>query len=515
MSNCYNKKPSLISTIALGITCMLGSGWLFAAYYAAKNTGPSAYISWIIGAILALILSLLLAEMTCSHTKETSFFTRLFTISHKNEDFGFITSSAAWLALVVTIASEASATIQYLSAAFPVLEPYIYVDSNLTNIGILLVILVLSLYVLVNFWGIRFLVKVSNVITLFKIIIPTSTVIILMVAAFHTSNFTSHGFAPYGYGNIFSTVVDSGIFYSFYGFAILATFSSELDNPKRNIPIALAASIFIILAIYLGLQTAFIGALPVEMVAKGWAHLDFSSPLAQLLLLFQINILAIWATVIYLDAMVSPSGTGVVYAASASRMLQGMAEDRQAPAYFKKTHPIYNFSHRSLIFTILVCMGVVVFFKNWQDIVIVVTVFQLLSVVAIPVSYTKFKLNESAQHKSIKQFRMPCGKVLSYFMFLFITYMLAQAKVEILVLVLILSLVMFLFYSVTSYKYQIRKVLISLASSCSIFAYMAFSIVIGYMNEYGVLFQPLYFLCFIVISTIMYSWLLSQKNYHK
>lgn len=72
------------------------------------------------------------------------------------------------------------------------------------------------------------------------------------------------------------------------------------------------------------------------MVAKGWAHLDFNSPLAQLLLLFQINILAIWATVIYLDAMVSPSGTGVVYAASASRMLQGMAEDNQAPAYFKK-----------------------------------------------------------------------------------------------------------------------------------------------------------------------------------
>ena len=213
--------------------------------------------------------------------------------------------------------------------------------------------------------------------------------------------------------------------------------------------------------------------------------------------------------------MVSPSGTGIVYAASASRMLQGMAEDNQAPAYFKKTHPIYNFSHRSLIFTILVCMGIVVFFKNWQDIVIVVTVFQLLSVVAIPVAYTKFKLNEPTQHKSDKQFRIPCGKILSYLMFLFITYMLAQAKVEGLVLVLMLSIIMFLSYSITSYKYQARKVFISLASSCSIFGYMAFSIVIGYMNKYGILLQPLYFLFFIVISTIIYFWLLSQKNYHK
>ncbi|MDC0535534.1 APC family permease [Francisellaceae bacterium] len=505
------KQPSLITAIGIGIGCMIGSGWLFAAYYASKYAGPAAYISWFIGAGLTLILALLLAEIACMYNKERSFFSRLFNISHKNQDFGFVIAISGWLGVVVTIPSEASATIQYLSTAFPSLTTYIYSNNDLTWFGIASVAGLMLIYMLVNYWGIRFLAKVNNAITVFKIIIPIMTAIILIVAGFHTSNFSSQGFAPNGFGKAITAVVDSGIFYAFYGFGMIAIFSSELKNPSKNIPIALITSVVLVLIIYLLLQTAFIGALPVDMVAKGWSNLDFTSPLVQVLLLFQINILALWATILYVDAGVSPSGTGIIYAGSASRMLTGMAKDKQAPAFFDKIHPIHNLSQRSLVFTILVCIGIVIFFKNWQEIMIVVTVFQLLSCMAIPVSFTKLRKSEP---NKTRDFKVRGGVVLSYFIFIIVTYLLAQASTDALWLSLILHAVFFLFYGASYYKGNPTKVLRSLASSYSIFVYLGFSVIFGYFHEYDILTTFWGIALFIILTSINYYLLINQKSYN-
>ena len=43
-----NKGPSLFTAIALSVGTMLGSGWLYASYYAAKATGGASILSWII-----------------------------------------------------------------------------------------------------------------------------------------------------------------------------------------------------------------------------------------------------------------------------------------------------------------------------------------------------------------------------------------------------------------------------------------------------------------------------------
>ena len=52
---------------------MIGSGWLFSAYYAAQYTGPIAIISWIIGAAMALLLAFLLAEVASIYKMRAMF----------------------------------------------------------------------------------------------------------------------------------------------------------------------------------------------------------------------------------------------------------------------------------------------------------------------------------------------------------------------------------------------------------------------------------------------------------
>ena len=65
-----NKQPNLFSAITIGVGSIIGSGWLFASYYAAKYAGPISILSWVIGAILALSLALLLAEIATMYQEK-------------------------------------------------------------------------------------------------------------------------------------------------------------------------------------------------------------------------------------------------------------------------------------------------------------------------------------------------------------------------------------------------------------------------------------------------------------
>lgn len=43
---------SLFQLVMLGLGSLIGSGWLFGAWEAAKVAGPAALISWVIGAVV-------------------------------------------------------------------------------------------------------------------------------------------------------------------------------------------------------------------------------------------------------------------------------------------------------------------------------------------------------------------------------------------------------------------------------------------------------------------------------
>lgn len=373
---------------------------------------------------MVLILSLLLGEIA-SFRPVRGLFGRLLTISH-NPDMGFVVAISNWVGLLLTIPSEAQATIQYLSTAYPKLEPYIFSNHDLTYVGILCVIVLIFIYGLINYWGVKTLTKFTNFMTIFKIGVPVLTGLILLYTSFNAHNFVAYhdSFNPYGYGAVFSAVVTCGIFYSFYGFGTIATFCSEIKNPKRNIPLELTGCIVICLIIYLLLQVAFIGALPSHLLAHGWHELNFTSPLAQLMLLLNLNVFAIC---LYIDAAISPSGTATVYAGSAGRIFTGMAQDKQMPQFFAKMHEQFNLSRRSLIFGLLICIGIVLFFRNWQQLMIVVAVFQLLTCVAIPIAYVKLNTD---MKKEGDIFHVPCGRILSGFVYLLVSYLIIQSGLK-------------------------------------------------------------------------------------
>ncbi len=138
------KKPSLFTAIALSVGTMLGSGWLYASYYASQATGASSIFSWIIGAFVVLLMAFLLSELAVKYPTN-GLFTRLVTISH-NQHFGFVTGLSNWMLGLIIVPSEAMATTQYISSIYEPITPYVFSNGEFTFVGVLVVAVLMLLY---------------------------------------------------------------------------------------------------------------------------------------------------------------------------------------------------------------------------------------------------------------------------------------------------------------------------------------------------------------------------------
>ena len=285
-------KMGLVSATFLGITSIIGSGWLFAPYKTAQIAGPAAIYAWIIGALCIFFLALCFSEIAIQYPKR-GLSAILATISH-NPYFGFPFAIVNWLGIVAVIALEATATIQYLILVIPSIDVYLFHYGGLTWLGDICAILLILIYALTNYWGVRSLVKTNNILSVLKTIIPIVVALTIITVHFAPSNFTAvnHSFTPYGTGSIFKAIITTGIIIAFNGFQSVISFSSEIRNPRLTIPLSLMFCILFCLGVYLLLQVAFIGAMPADQLQHGWSAISMDAPIVNLAGLIGLMVLA-------------------------------------------------------------------------------------------------------------------------------------------------------------------------------------------------------------------------------
>ncbi len=380
-----NHKISLLSATLLSSTCMIGSGWLFSSQLSAKYAGNWAFLAWILAALIVCSVGMCLAKVVAIYPVRGAT-TRSSSLSHNNV-FGMPFAFANWFGIVMAVATEAQASTQYLAAATK--SNFLLQNHSLTVYGKLLALFFLLIYLVINFNGVKLLAKVNNVITILKIFTPLMAVLVFMIAALdhtgHTSNFVLSTNNHYGPGSAITAIIGAGLIYSFNGFQTSVAYASEIENPKRNIPLAILFSIGIVLVLYICLQYAFMAAIPhAALTAEGgWQGLNFSSPLLNLAMLLGLNFMAI---ILLADSVVSPSGTGYAYLGASSRMLYAMASEGQMPGWLAKLCPIYNFSKRSMMVNFLLIGFMLWNAHSWAGLMIIVTGFHLIGYMAAPVS---------------------------------------------------------------------------------------------------------------------------------
>jgi amino acid transporter len=267
----------------------------------------------------------------------------------------------------------------------------------------------MAVFVVVNFLGVRVLAHTNSAATWWKIAVPLIAIFVIAAGNFHPGNFTSEGFAPFGAKGVLTAISTSGIIFALLGFEQAIQLAGESRDPKRDLPRATLGSVAIGAVIYVLLQVVFIAALPHSAFAHGWAGLDFpgiDGPWAGLATLVGLGWLA-W--VLYLDAIVSPGGTGLIYTTATSRVSYGLARNGYAPKIFEKTDA-RGVPWFGLIIAFVT--GILCFlpFPSWQKLVSFITSASVLMYAGAPLAYGVFA-DRLPHHE--RPYRLPGGKLIA------------------------------------------------------------------------------------------------------
>ncbi|MFJ8199687.1 APC family permease [Streptomyces sp. NPDC096152] len=396
----------LIGLMWASVGSIIGSGWLYGAKSAVMTAGPAAIISWLIGAVAIVLLALVHAELGGMFPVAGG------TARYPHYAFGGLAGMSfgwfSWLQAATVAPIEVEAMIGY-AGHWDFAKGFLNHDSTLTTSGLIVAIALMAVFVAVNFLGVKVLAHTNSAATWWKIAVPLATIFVVAVGHFHGGNFTSHGFAPFGAKGVLSAISTSGIIFALLGFEQAIQLAGESRDPKRDLPRATLGSVAIGAIIYVLLQVVFIGALPLSTFAHGWANLNFpgiDGPWAGLTTLVGLGWLSV---VLYLDAVVSPGGTGLIYTTATSRVSFGLAKNGYAPKLFEKVDA-RGVPWFGLILSFLT--GIICFlpFPSWQKLVGFITSASVLMYAGAPLAYGVFS-DKLPNHE--RPYRLPAGKVIA------------------------------------------------------------------------------------------------------
>lgn len=438
----FNREISLLGLILIGTGSMIGSGWLFGSFFSAQLAGPSAILAWGIAAIVSFIIALPLAEIGTLFPVSGSFIEVTY-LTH-GQLSGFLLSVLAWLGMASIPPIEVQGVLLYLGNYWPALlveKQHIY---SLSLLGDRIGILLLCVFVVINFFTIGFVSRCNDAITTWKIVIPTLLIIVFFCVSFHPSNFTSHGFWIHHYEGVFQALISGGVIYSLLGFRQIITIAGEVKNPRRAIPIALIASLFITAMIYILLQTAFIAAVEPAWISHGWAELSYhhdKGPLAGMAENFGLIWLAI---ILYIDAVISPSGTGLIYSTSTARVVYSMAHKNAIPHFFTYLNR-FKSPIAGLLLNLAFGILFLRIFTGWQSMAGFIVLALVLSYAISPISFAALR-TQLPNHP--RPFKLPAGIFISCVAFILcngIAYLAGWVLFKPLFVMLVISVLIFLF----------------------------------------------------------------------
>jgi amino acid transporter len=386
-------------------TSIIGSGWLFAPLSAALLVGGASVLDWVIAGAVVIVLALCHAELGAMYPVSggTARFPHFAFGSGAGISFGFF----AYLQAVTIAPVECFAFMNYASYYWHSI--YDSKTGNVTGTGFALTIVLMAVFVAVNFLAMRSFSRVNSAITWWKVAIPVLAIIVLAFK-FHGGNFTAGGFMPGGAHGLFAALPLAGIIFAYSGFEQADQLAGEIKNPGRNLPLAIIISVLIGTLVYTLLEVVMVGAMPASLLSHGWAGFSNAAikagPFAGLSALIGLGWLA---TILRLDAFISPSGTGLIYTTGTSRISYGLARNRYAPQIFGRVSS-NGIPWVGLFGAFLFGLLFLLPFPSWHSLVSLITGASVLMYAGAPLSLGAFR---GQVPEASRPYRMPGAAVLA------------------------------------------------------------------------------------------------------
>jgi amino acid transporter len=475
-----NKNLSPLGLLWISLTSMIGSGWLFGPLYSAHFAGPAAILAWPIAGILLLFVAFCYAEVGSMFPEENNL-ARLPFYTHGHLT-SLIISCLTWLSLATIPVIETQGLIQYASNYVPNVMTYENLHYVITPMGYVVALILLLSFVFLNYFGVRFFARINAGFTLWKLLIPSITIIAFLSTRYQSQNFWQYGgFMPYGWEGVMAAMSSGGVLFSLLGFRQVIIMMCQIENPGKYLPLVLFSSLALTTCLYTGLQWAFIGSLQAKDLLHHWAHLSFpgdAGPFAALAALTGM----IWLSrLLYIDAFISPYSTGLVYSTTGAFMLASISTMDYAPKILAEKNN-YNVPWISLCVNFL--LGAVMFFllKSWQEMASFIVAALMLSYAIGPICLVC--LRKQLPHYN-RPFRLYCGPIVAFIGFYVCTAGVYWSGVHSVIRLLVLVALGMSIYLLYNRVLQNKHKEIDSKNSFWLLCYLISLGVFSYLGNYG------------------------------
>jgi AAT family amino acid transporter len=300
---------------AIGVGLFLGSG------YTVRLAGPGVIITYLLGAIIALIISYSLAEMAVVHPVAGSF--GVYAEIYLSRWAGFAVRTTYGLVQIIAIGAEVTAVAIYFTFWFPTVPQWMWVLA--VSIGLVAInTMQVGKFGEIEYWFA--LIKVVAILAF----IAVGGALILGIGTKHAvglSNLTAHGgFLPHGVTGVWLAL--TLVVTSYMGVEAIAVTAGEAERPEESIPKAMRTIVYRLIIFYVLAITIMLAMTPWNQTGSG-NGLN-ASPFVQAFSSAGIPYAAGIMNAVVITAALSSSNTDLYLT---TRMLYSLARGRFAPAW--------------------------------------------------------------------------------------------------------------------------------------------------------------------------------------
>ncbi len=339
-----NRGLGLLDVTMIGVGAMIGAGIFALTGIAAGEAGPvGLLLAFLLNGVVTSLTGLTYAELGAAIPEAGGGY--LWVRESLSRFWGFFAGWISWFSHSVACSLYAvifgTFFVELLKLAgyeFSTQPSWLGISPQDWAIRIVTVLVIL-LFLWINFRGASETGSVGNVITIFKIIVLLALVFFGVKAMINMPNWADNFLrdpSPLPRG-IMGVVMAMGLtFVAFEGYEIIAQSGEELIDPGRNLPRAIFYSIAIVVFIYLAVAFVSIGAMVQNSGLPNWLYLGQEGERAMIRIAG--NIMPYGTLLMILGGLASTTSALNATVYSSSRVSFAMGRGGDLPRVFGRIH---------------------------------------------------------------------------------------------------------------------------------------------------------------------------------
>jgi amino acid transporter, AAT family len=241
----------------------IGTGLFLGSSLAVHTADPAVIVSYLLGAVMALLLMGTLSEMAVAHPTAGSF--GVYAELYVNPWAGFVVRYTYWACQCIAIGGEATAVAIYCRWWFPQIAPWIWI------------VLFSLLLVIVNASGVGNFGEFEYWFAMIKVVAILAFIGFGIVVLFGLMpsapspglrNFTTGGgFFAHGWTGVWMAMCF--VIVSYIGTEVVAVTAGEAQAPDDAVPKAMRRMVFRLILFYVGSMIVLVGVVPWMSIQPG------------------------------------------------------------------------------------------------------------------------------------------------------------------------------------------------------------------------------------------------------